>query len=251
MGMEKERMITTDLTKEEISNCHNKFKNFIGNINVLTEEQAGNMSCSCRVIELEGFEELLTPEAREVYNNKATSTVEVYNKKTYDTTNSKRFISEEATKSTSCQIFTKQFYLENDGVPFWAVRKVAATFNKLVKENMIDFKVLSTAMIMVAHDLIMPSKLAKNQSKEDKPRGLFLLYCYPSNELEEWASQPATLNSYGKLNNLNYEPICGSDIIREELNYSLGSECFVQEGEAGDFDWEPLPDLETGDNNEL
>jgi hypothetical protein len=217
----------------------NKFQEALDNLPILTNDQAGDMKCSCRVLKIDNFSKLLTPAAKAIYDFPAVSTVEEYLElKVLD---KEDFEVEEYRRILFCQFFAKPFYMENNQVPKWVVEKTAAAFNKLVAEHKLGHGVLGPAMIMKIHDEVTKVPDGEgNYVDRDKvrERGLIVFYPFPSKELEDWANRKSTT----KYNHF--------EIVKDQLNKTLGSECFVEEGAIGDIEWDSLPDLEKEENNE-
>jgi hypothetical protein len=199
----------------------------------LTNDQAGDMKCGCRVSEIDDFVNLLTPAAKAIYDFRVTFKeylkIKVLDKEDFKVEEYKRLL--------LCQSFFKPFYLENNLVPKWVVKKTAAVFNKLVAEHKLDYGVLGPARVMLPYHEVTKVPNSNYINKDDvRGIGLMIFYSFPSKELMEWADKRLS----AKYDNF--------EIIREQLNKTLGSECFVKKGTVGDINWDSLPDLEQEEN---
>lgn len=201
---------------------------------------------------LEDFDILLTPEAKKVYNNKIEPIIHEYIEESFSGVSYRR--------CAMAQFFVKPFYLENNGVPFWVIRKMAATFNYLVKEK------------LIGHGIGLPlTAVPMAKIEKDRDRGLMLLYCYPSVELDNfykskiddlyqdyynlrecksWFLDKTEKGKIVLLEEIKNElkSSCSTIFSLDYLNKKLKSKCFVDEGDMGDIQWDSLPDLEGNEN---
>jgi hypothetical protein len=170
-----------------------------------------------RIREIKGFENLLTKKAKRIYNTKQYNTIIEVNEPTISG-NRKDYIR----GIRACHYFSKPAFMEHGKVPQWAIKKLANTFNTLVKENMVDYGVLAPAMW-----------LELQQLEGEGRRALLVLYTFGSTKVCNMA----------KFRGRNQDPLKFDRIDEERLilNEFLDNEAFAFEGELGSKDWNTLP----------